>query len=206
MTGDKMAKQPRSKTIKGEAKAHILGIAGDLFYHQSIRAIGVDTIVAQAGVAKTTLYDHFPSKDDLIDAYLEEQDRIFWQNTETILSNHRGEPKAQLLALFDSFEAMILSPESLGCPFISAVSEFPELDQPGHAIALGHKQRIRARLEELARQAGVTAADQLADQLMLILDGAFAAKRTYRAENSPARQLKNTAKLLLVMHLAATSA
>jgi AcrR family transcriptional regulator len=197
-----MAKQAKSKIANGEAKEHILGVAGNLFYQQGIRAIGVDTIVAQAGVAKTTLYDHFPSKDDLINAYLEEQDRVFWQNVEAILSEYRDEPKGQLLALFDSFETMIASPQSLGCPFISAVSEFPELNQPGHAISLSHKQKVRARLEELARQAGVAEAEQLADQLMLILDGAFAAKRTYRSENSPARQLKNTAKQLIELHLA----
>lgn len=186
---------------KGSAKAHILDIAGNLFYQQGIRAIGVDTIVARAQVAKTTLYDHFSSKDDLITAYLEAQDEVFWQNVEQILSQHPDNPRQQLIALFESFEAMVTSPESLGCPFISAASEFPELDQPGHQVALAHKQKVRLRLQELAQAAGAKEPQLLADQLLLLLDGAFASKRVFRNQPSPAGQLQATVKMLLDLHL-----
>jgi AcrR family transcriptional regulator len=191
----------KPKLARGEAKDHILEIAGRLFYTQGIRAIGVDTIVAQSGVAKTTLYDHFASKDDLVNAYLEKNDLDFWQMFEAALQQHPGDPKQQLRDVFQRFADLIATPESLGCPFISAASEFPELEQSGHPLAVAHKQKVRDRLSELAQAAGAKQPAQLADQLLLLLDGAFASKRVFRSFDSPAGQLVAAANLLLDCHL-----
>lgn len=190
------------KGTKNLSRERILDVAGNLFYRSGIRAIGVDTIVAQVGIAKTTLYDHFASKDDLIKAYLEEQDRIFWEYFDKALANHPHSPRQQILDVFENFEAMINSPESLGCPFLSAVGEFPDLEQPGHQVGLAHKQKVRSRFQTLAQAAGVKAPNLLADQLLLILDGAFASKRVFRSSDSPAAQLMVTARMLLDLHLA----
>jgi AcrR family transcriptional regulator len=198
-----MAKATEKNRIpRGAVRHHIVDVASGLFYTNGIRAVGVDTIVAEAGVAKTTLYDHFASKDDLIIAYLEKGDQMFWRDVEATLQQHAGDPRRQIAALFESFETMIASPQSLGCPFLSAASEFPELNQPGHAVALAHKQKLRDRLRDLAVSAGAHAPDQLADQLLLLLDGAFASKRVFRTDQSPVRMLHTTAQLLLDFHLA----
>ena len=82
-------------------------------------------------------------------------------------------------------------------------AEFPELDQPGHEVALQHKQKVRARLNELGQAAGARDADQLADQLLLLLDGAFASKRVFRSAESPAGRLSATVKMLLDLQLRA---
>lgn len=197
-----MKKQSGAKSARGSTKDHILDVASGLFYNTGIRAVGVDTIVAQSGVAKTTLYDHFASKDALISAYLTKHDQEFWEAFQATLDKHPNQPRQQLMELFESFEAMIASPHSLGCPFLSAATEFPELDQPGHQIALAHKQKIRDQLQRLAKAAGAKDPAQLADQLLLLLDGAFASKRVFRTDESPMRQLKATANMLLDMHLA----
>lgn len=186
---------------KGGARDHILDIAGHLFYEHGIRTIGVDTIVAQAGVAKTTLYDHFPSKDHLIRAYLEVQDAVFWQGFDGMVADHADNPRAALQAIFAALEAQIATPQSIGCPFLSAVAEFPELDHPGHQVALAHKQQLRERLAVLATEAGVAAPQLLADQLLMLLDGAFASKRVFRSDTSPAAQLSHTVGMVLDMHL-----
>jgi AcrR family transcriptional regulator len=191
----------KAKIPRGQTREHILEVAGRLFYTQGIRAIGVDTIVAQSGVAKTTLYDHFPSKDDLVKAYLEKNDHDFWEMFDTALQQHPDQPKKQLVDVFEHFSALIGTPESLGCPFISVASEFPELEQPGHPLAVAHKQKIRDRLSQLAQAAGAKQPTQLADQLLLLLDGAFASKRVFRSFDSPAAQLVAAANLLLDCHL-----
>ena len=198
-------KQVKQRSAKGTARASILEVANNLFYTIGIRAVGVDTIVAQSGVAKTTLYDHFASKDVLIEAYLTGRDAYFWQEVETALARHPDAPRQQLMDLFEGFEALIAGPDFLGCPFLSAVAEFPQLDQPGHRIALAHKEKLRAQFADLAQAAGVKTANQLADQLLLILDGAFASKRVYRTAQSPALQLQATARMLIESHLAASA-
>lgn len=198
--------QGKSRLPKGAARQHILEVADALFYHVGIRAVGVDMIVAQSGIAKTTLYDHFASKDVLIEAYLEGRDHAFWQLIEMTLTKHPDSPRGQLLDLFESIATFIAAPECFGCPFLNAVAEFPEPDQPGHAIAVAHKEKLRMWFTELAQAAGVKAAHQFADQLMLLLDGAFASKRVYCSAQSPALQLKATVQMLLQAHLAVNEA
>lgn len=193
-------KQTKTKA-KGAARDHILDVAGHLFYEHGIRTIGVDTIVAQAQVAKTTLYDHFPSKDHLIRAYLEAQDVVFWQGFDATIAQYEGNPRAALAAIFAMLEAQIATPQSIGCPFLSAVAEFPELEHPGHQVALAHKQQLRERLGALAAAAGATAPQLLADQLLMLLDGAFASKRVFRSATSPAAHLSHTVRMVLDMHL-----
>src|SRR5258708_2643779 len=74
----------------------VFDVAADLFYSQSIRAVGVETIVKQAGVAKISLYRSFASKDDLIVAYLDNRNADYWRNVDRIVAKHRGDPRAQL--------------------------------------------------------------------------------------------------------------
>lgn len=194
-------KNKTSRLARGEARDHILNVASQLFYNNGIRAIGIDTVVAEAGVAKTTLYDHFPSKDDLVVSYLEKQDAIFWGAFEATLAEYPDQPRLQLEKVFEAIEGMIAAPEALGCPFLSAAAEFPDLDQPGHQVALQHKQKVRSRLQTVAASAGAHQPDQLADQLLLLLDGAFASKRVFRTADSPAMHLSATVRLVLAAHL-----
>src|SRR5574338_1573448 len=135
--------------------------AARLFFQRGYRAIGVDTIAAESGIGKMTLYRHFPSKDDLISAFLRESDRDFWQYFEDSTAN-APTAREKLIAFFRGLQEYVTSPVCYGCPFINVASEYPEPDYPGHQIALEHKQSVRNRFLQLAAEAGSRQPDQLA--------------------------------------------
>jgi AcrR family transcriptional regulator len=184
----------------GAARERILGTAADLFYEHGFRAVGVDLVIERAGVAKTTLYRHFPSKDALIVGYLQDANTRFWAWFDGTLDPALG-PRDQLLAIFEAVGKLATAPACLGCTFQATAAEFPEPDHPGHATALAHKQAVRARLRGLAADAGATDPSGLADALLLVMDGAFAAARMYR-RSSPARQVAEAARVLIDAHTA----
>jgi AcrR family transcriptional regulator len=168
---------PRTAT---DARDRILNTASTLFYQQGIRAIGVDTIIAQSEVAKTTFYRYFPAKDDLVAAYLEERNRQFWVLFEVTVSQFVGQPKQQLLTIFSWLDELLACEASQGCPFLAVASEFPEIDYPGHRVAIAHKMQMRDRLAALAKASGIANADELSAGLMLLVDGAFVQRRLYQ--------------------------
>src|SRR5512132_2861322 len=180
------------------ARERIVAVAGELFYRDGFRAVGVDSIIASAGVAKTTLYHHFPSKDDLIVAYLERANERFWGWFDAAVAAER-EPRAKLMALFESVARLAASPECLGCTFQGTAAEFPAADHPGHRVASAHKQAVLQRLRELAAQAGAREPSQLAGELLLLMDGAFAAARMF-GRRSPAATAPAAAATLLDAH------
>jgi AcrR family transcriptional regulator len=177
-----------SLQAKPGMKERILETADRLFYLQGIRAIGVDTIAAEIGISKRTLYNHFPSKDALIKAYL---DRRFVQARPSDKS-----PLEQILATFDSLERRFAAKDFRGCPFVNAVAELGPKDRAVKKIAIAFKesrrQWFRARLEEL----GVAEADALATQLQLLVDGSIALDLV-RDDPAMARAAKEAAKALL---------
>ena len=180
----------------GSARERILATAGQLFYRDGYRAVGVDTIVAESNVAKMTLYRYFPSKDDLIAAYLEESNAGFWQWFEQALGAPEEPTQDRLLSLFLALEALVASPACQGCPFLNAAVDFPCAEHPGHRAALAHKQTLRTRLSQLAAEAGAREPLLLADQLHLLVDGAMMAARVYGPGN-PAAGVAATAATLI---------
>lgn len=178
------AATPRDKLFQTAAR---------LFFQHGYRAIGVDTIAAESGVGKMTLYRHFPSKDDLIVAFLHESDRDFWEHFERSIEG-AANAHDQLLAFFEGLQEYVTSPVCYGCPFINIISEYPDADYPGHQIALEHKQAVRAKFARLAQEAGARNSDQLANALLLLMDGAYIAARTYGASpENPAANLAQSA-------------
>jgi AcrR family transcriptional regulator len=174
----------------------ILETAGDLFFRQGYRAVGVDTIVRESGVAKMTLYRHFPSKDDLIVAYLEQVNQTFWGWFDAAVQPQAGRPREQMVAFFAALEKLVKSPQCHGCAFMMAASEFPEPDSAGHKVALAHKSAVRDRLQELALAAGARQPERLANQLVLLMDGAFAAVRMFGIANPAANVAAAAATLI----------
>ncbi len=140
--------------MKAEAtpKEKLFQKAARLFYKHGYRAIGVDTIAAESGIGKMTLYRHYPSKDDLIVAYLKDSDELFWRNFDESVKD-AVTPRDKLLAFFESLQAYVKTPACYGCPFLNVATEYPETDYPGHQIALEHKQSVRARFHGLAKEA-----------------------------------------------------
>lgn len=169
------------------ARDQILAVAGALFFQHGYRAIGVDMIIAEAGVAKATLYRHFPSKDDLIVAYLEDANERFWQwFNEAVASAPTAHPRDQLLAIFQRLQKLVTTPTCWGCPFLIAASEFPDRDHPGHRVAIANKAALRARLLELSEQLAANQPEALANQLYLMMDGAFMSVRMFGIDNPAA--------------------
>ncbi len=185
---------------KKSARELILVTAADLFFRDGFRAVGVDTIIKKADVAKMTLYRHFPSKDDLIVAYLQDTNDKFWAWFNESTAQGAEQPHTQLIAFFEALEKVVTSPQCYGCPFLNAVVDFPEDSHPGHQVALEHKQSVRARFRELAQQAGAHAPNVLADQLLLLMDGAFMAVRMFGL-NNPAAHVAEAAEALIAAHV-----
>lgn len=180
----------------GSARERVLKVASDLFYQYGILSVGVDRIIAESGVAKTTLYRYFPSKDDLVVAFLEERDRLFWECFDAAVGKYPNDRKAQLLAVFEWIDQLLIEPECYGCPFLITISEFPQLDYPGHRVAINHKKQMLQRLTQLAENAGIPNAEQLGKYLLLLVDGAFSQKRLFGLDGFESN-LKDAAEILI---------
>src|SRR3954470_10251653 len=174
--------------VKPAMKERILETADRLFYLQGIRAIGVDTIAAEIGISKRTLYNHFPSKDELIAAYLK---RRFTQPTAS-----DKPPAEQILATFDSLEHRFASKDFRGCPFVNAVAELGAADKAVKKIAVAFKESRRLWFRDLLARLGIADADGLATQLTLLVDGSIA-QDLVRDDPSMARAAKQAARVLL---------
>ncbi|MFM0630441.1 TetR/AcrR family transcriptional regulator [Paraburkholderia xenovorans] len=169
------ARPRRGAPPKGEvsARERILATASDLFYREGIRAIGVDTVVEQSGVSKTSLYRVFDSKDALISAFAAEKDRLFWAWWDDVEKKHAKDPRALLDALLSGIAKRIAHPAFRGCPFLNLVAEFPDDSHPGRVIARDNKDEMRARLATIAVRLGVDDPNRSASQIALLINGAY---------------------------------
>jgi AcrR family transcriptional regulator len=165
----------RGAPPKGEvsARERILATASKLFYREGVRAIGVDTVVEQSGVSKTSLYRLFDSKDALIAAFAAEKDRLFWAWWDRIEEQHAGDPGALLEALLSEIAERIGLPTYRGCPFLNLATEFPDDDHPGRVAARGNKEELRARLANIVAKLGVSDPNRTASQIALLINGAY---------------------------------
>ncbi|GHO51351.1 TetR/AcrR family transcriptional regulator [Ktedonospora formicarum] len=159
--------------VSHSARQRILATATDLFSREGYRAVGTDTIIERAGIAKMTLYRHFSSKNELINAFIEETIQQFWVWFERAISEHPDSPRAQLVAIFETLASIVADPDFHGCSCLQAAVEFPELEHPSHQLALQFKQRVHTRFREIGTQAGAQQPDLLADQLLLLMNGAL---------------------------------
>lgn len=156
-----------------EVRDRILETASALFYRNGVRAVGVDLVVAEAGVAKTSLYRHFRTKDDLIAAFLHREDQDFWATWDQTAQGHAADARAELDAQLAWIGERVGRPGYRGCPQINVAAEFPEADHPARAVAVAHKTELRRRLKGIAERLGAKRPDDLALQLTLLINGAF---------------------------------
>jgi AcrR family transcriptional regulator len=166
----------------------ILETADRLFYGQGIRAVGVDTIAAEIGISKRTLYNYYPSKDDLIVAYLS---RRF---IPLLLSD--TPPAEQILGAFDRLERSFGTKAFRGCPFVNAVAEVGDTNVAAARIAIAFKEQRRVWFRDLLTRLDVNDADALATQLAILVDGAIAGALV-RGDPGIARAAKDAARVLL---------
>ncbi|SBT64109.1 transcriptional regulator, TetR family [Micromonospora sediminicola] len=162
-----------ARTPAGTARDRILETAFRLFYAYGPRGVGVDTVIAESGVAKATLYKHFPRKDDLVLAYLDKVD-LAWSGALRDAAREAGDdPRAQLVGMFDALGGACRREGYHGCAFINTAAESPA-GSAVHARTVAHKNAVRTWVTDLARQAGAAEPELLARQLTLLLDGGLA--------------------------------
>jgi AcrR family transcriptional regulator len=156
------------------ARQRILDTAFGLFYAHGPRGVGVDTVIADAGVAKATFYHHFPRKDDLVVAYLDSVDRVWLGQLQAAAAAAGDDPRDQLVGMFDALATAARRPGYHGCAFLNTAAESQAAGRV-HARAVEHKSHVLAWVAGLAGHAGLRDADLLATQLTVLLDGGLAA-------------------------------
>jgi AcrR family transcriptional regulator len=174
----------------------VLATASQLFYANGVRAVGIEWIVAESGVAKTSLYRHFQTKDELVGAFLEREDREFWRQWDGIVAAAPSNPKAELMSLLEWIGRRVSREGYRGCPQINVAAEFADPEHPARQIRKQHKLKMFERLEEIVGRIGVTQPEDTAIQLALLIDGAFTSDGRLSKGNA-ARILQNAAKALL---------
>lgn len=178
----------------------ILNTARELFYRDGARAVGVDTVVAQSGVAKTSLYRWFPSKDALIVAVLEEEAKDRWSGWDYTAAHAPADPREQLRAQLAGIARFVSSPKYRGCPFMNATVEFADEQHPARAQAQGLMEELRRRLRALIDQIGVQDAEAVTEQLVMLIDGAFSAAQVL-GKHGPQRFLVAAGDAIVDTHL-----
>ena len=152
----------------------ILEVASALFYEQGIHAVGVDTIAAESGVTKRTLYDRFGSKDTLVTTYLQVRDQRWRSMVTARLEETGAEPVARVLAPFDVLPDW-LTECTRGSSFINAFAELPDVDHPGRQVIVTEKTWLLDQFRATLAEAGIEQPDQLATQLLSLHEGAIVA-------------------------------
>jgi AcrR family transcriptional regulator len=151
----------------------VLGVATRLFYERGIRAVGMDTIVKEAGVGNATVYRQFPNKDALATAFVQGCADAWFermrQQTDPI-----DDPREKIAAVFEALAEDAAQPSYRGCPMLNTSTEYPGGEHPAHRVAVTHKEQVRDWFRSLADEAGVDDPDRLADELLIILNGAYA--------------------------------
>ena len=174
----------------------VLSTASRLFYANGVRAVGVEWIVSESGVAKTSLYRHFHTKDDLVAAFLEREDREFWEQWNETVAGADGNPKTELLHLLDWIGKRTSRDGYRGCPQINVAAEFADADHPARIIRRRHKLQMLERLREQREPHRGAAAEDTAIQLALLIDGAFTSDGRLSKANA-SRILQSGAEALL---------
>jgi AcrR family transcriptional regulator len=181
------------------ARQRILDTAFRLFYARGLRAVGVDTIIAESGVAKATFYKHFPAKDDLVLAYLDRVDGIWTGQLHDAAAAAGPEPRAQLVGLFDALATACRRDGYRGCAFINAAAEAAP-GTPVHDATVAHKQAVLGWVRGLAAEAGAADPDALARSLTLLIDGGLAAG-ALDADPAAATQARAAAEVVVAASL-----
>jgi AcrR family transcriptional regulator len=164
--------ESKPSETEGRPRQRILATARDLFYRDGIRAVGVETIAAEAGTNKMTLYRNFGSKEELIAEYLKGEVTTVEAHWDGLTARYTDDPKALILAWLKEMGALMTRPESRGCPMVNAAVELPDATHPGRKVIEQHKSAMRDRLAAACRKAGLSHPELLADQIHMLVEGA----------------------------------
>ena len=188
-----------SVPARQSARERILDTAYELFSRHGTRAVGVDRIIAECGIAKMTLYRNFPSKDELILAFLDRRAETWtheWLEAEA--AKRGGSPAERLLAIFDTFDGWFRREDFEGCSFINVMLEIAEPESEVRRASVRHLEGIRAFLRGLAEQAGIADADGFARQWHILMKGSIVAAA--EGDRDAAARARQIGAILLEHH------
>lgn len=177
------------------ARERILAAASRLFYRHGIRAVGVNAVIAAAAVAKATFYQHFPSKDDLIVAWLRGDDARWFDRLREVAEREAAGPADSVPTFFEALVEWVASDGFRGCPFINSAIELPDT-HPARAVIEEHSYEIEAFFRDAFTRAGFDDADALAQEAYVLMVGAIAGAMT-RGNADPARRAAASVRRLL---------
>jgi AcrR family transcriptional regulator len=161
--------------VQGDVRQRLLDTAYELFSHRGIRAVGVDEVIERAGVAKATLYRHFPSKDDLVVAFLDLREQRWTRELLETGARRLGvSPEEQLLAVFDVFDTWFRSDDYEACSFINVLLEMGPQHPAGRA-AIDHLSNVRSFVRDLADEAGLRDPEAFAYSFQILMKGSMIA-------------------------------
>jgi AcrR family transcriptional regulator len=183
--------------VPSEGRDRLVATAVELFYSYGFNAVGLDRILDEAGVSKTTFYKHFDSKDELMVAAVEMREK--WESAAWVRAVRElagDDPRARLIGMFDLMDMWFNEPDFRGCMFISAASEFPNPADPVHQAAARHKCRTRDGVCDLARQGGLTDPEKFADLYTLLFEGALVMRQVF-GRNDAARTARGEIEQLV---------
>jgi len=164
---------PDKSVPRGSARDRLLAAAHELFYREGVNNVGIDRVIEHAGVAKASLYSNFGSKDELVRAYLKGMHERRVERVLERIGKHRS-PRERLLAVFDGVVESAGRPGYKGCAFVRTDAEMP-MGGPAKEVIDEARAWMRDLFTQLAREAGARNAPALAQQLVLIYDGAITA-------------------------------
>ncbi|MFU1795780.1 TetR/AcrR family transcriptional regulator [Paenibacillus azoreducens] len=185
---------------KETAKERILRTASDLFYREGVRAVGIDRIIEESGVAKASFYRNFETKDDLVVAYLKQYYDVLMKPFDDAGKRHPENPVEQLYDLIESLGARVEMPGHRGCPFLNAAVEFPDPDHPSHEMVFKYHRETQRNISQIAERAGIRDPETLAAQLVMLFNGALMSAYLDRATYNFA-DFQSAARLLVNQRL-----
>ena len=187
----------RTATAKRSTPAErILKVADKLFYQDGIRAVGVDRLISESGVAKASFYRAFPSKDDLVAAWLDIRDQHWRAWLQATIEQLAPRAQDKPLAVFDALDTRFRQSTFRGCAFINTIAELARLDHPGALAARRHKESVRTLLASLLKDAGYKDFESLAVIFLQLIDGAIVAA-VREGKPDAALRAKQLAELVL---------
>ncbi len=189
-----------SHRSSAQTREHVLAVAGQSFYAAGIHATGIDAIASRAGVAPTTLYRLFASKDDLVAAYVERCSERYQALLAQATAPDGRTPRERILGVFDAFAGDVASGSCRGCPFLMVLAEYPDPQSPAHAGAVAHKTWLRdlfhALVDELASAMPIRDPEALGDRLALLAEGVYGSVQAL-GPGGPAAHGRSCAEALL---------
>lgn len=190
----------RAPAPPSEARQRILDRAYELFSHRGVRAVGVDELIESAGVAKATFYKHFPSKDDLVLAFLEQREERWTRDWVEAEAKRRADtPEAQLMAIFDLFDEWFHQKDFEGCSFINVLLEFNGTgDQRIARASATHLENIREVVRALAEEASLRDPAGFAMSWHILMKGSIV--QAGEGDIEAARRAKALGGLLIEQH------